>query len=677
MQFQPEATQPNDPTSVVTPDNESEKEHMLSKEQWNNTFRDSLRDFRLKFEEEEKARSAGEYARQDEFDRTMTNFGDILLKDHLRQQELYEKSDTLHEERFQKADAAQEAIFVQGQQDCEHAFEIEQEMREKQVVWHNTTRKGLLSDSRQRLSKKCDAFNAALMEQFDGLMKRQKGLGKVPEEQSKHQDTPILVPPDGSSGPVDLQSVTSLQPSPKSLSSPSSPHTTNGDSSAQPTSTRYNDQQDTQISQFPSSLMKSLSQPSSSSNPESLNTSMQPASPESNHQQEKSTHLVGQGASEQSIQSDGVKEDKYYSSFVQLDEKFYQDEVERYRRFYASEAARDTEESKRSAIFNQRMKWSTKSQIEHFRGREEERFRREIQRSIAFRNAESQRRSVFEILLKDIMDQAYAEEELEKIHFKHQEDSLLALYKRQAIRLDQRAEDKVMRFKVRTRRMVKPIPFSDNGGFGPSAILSGEGKLIQNALPTPSVPPSRYNPSSVRVFSKIKLPISKVRYSVKDMQMIFECCQKLRAERVKEWNYTFTINEAKREANFLKAQQERKEIFNQAEESRESEFEEAQQQRESDFEANERKREEDFDKQEVGRYDQARKAQEERAQQFQSMIVTLQKECAVNKEERLKKLDLLGERLIKSREQVQDEQPPRRSFHRLLFKGDFGQCIVM
>ncbi|KAG6870924.1 hypothetical protein C0993_003945, partial [Termitomyces sp. T159_Od127] len=113
----------------------------------------------------------------------MTNFGDIFLKNHLRRQELYEKTVELHEEKFQKADAAREAIFVQGQQDRERAFEIEKEMREKQAEWYITTQKGLLSHSRQRLTEKCDAINAALVEQFDRLTERRKETG----EDSTHQ----------------------------------------------------------------------------------------------------------------------------------------------------------------------------------------------------------------------------------------------------------------------------------------------------------------------------------------------------------------------------------------------------------------------------------------------------------------------------------------------------------
>ncbi|KAG6883014.1 hypothetical protein C0992_009975, partial [Termitomyces sp. T32_za158] len=183
------ATQDNDPSPSVIPENEHEKEYMISKKKWNDTFQESLRDFQLRFEEEETARSVGERGRQNEFDRTMANFDDIFLKNHLRRQELYEKADALQVERFQKADAAREVIFFQGQQDRARVFETEQEMRVKRVEWYDTIRKGLFSDDRQRLAQNYDAINAALVEQFDRLVERQKDMMEAAEEQSNDQDT--------------------------------------------------------------------------------------------------------------------------------------------------------------------------------------------------------------------------------------------------------------------------------------------------------------------------------------------------------------------------------------------------------------------------------------------------------------------------------------------------------
>ncbi|KAG6894666.1 hypothetical protein C0993_011046 [Termitomyces sp. T159_Od127] len=253
----------------------------------------------------------------------------------------------------------------------------------------------------------------------------------------------MIHPPD--EGSVYSQTVTLSPP-------PSSPLCAESLNSLIQPSTGHIDQQDTLISQSPSP-MRSSSQTSSPPLLESPNSLTPSMSIKFDDKEEQSPHLIEQGDPEGSTQSDGVKEDKFDSSFMRSQKKrqntFLRDERERKHRFLGSEAARGTQrcrgfyasktgELKRSDVFDQQMKqWSLKSQTEHIRGREEERFRREIQRSVAFRNAESQRRSMFNSFMQDFMDQAYAEEDLEEIHFKRQEDMLLVLYEHQAIQLNQ------------------------------------------------------------------------------------------------------------------------------------------------------------------------------------------------------------------------------------------------
>ncbi|KAG6880087.1 hypothetical protein C0992_006361 [Termitomyces sp. T32_za158] len=655
-------TNHNDPAPVL-PVNEYNKERMLSEEaQWNDTFQESLRDFQLKFEEEETARSAGERGRLDEFHRTMTNFHDIFLENHRRRQQMYEKNDAFREDKFQKADAEREAIFVRGQQDRARAYETEQEMREKRVEWYSTTRRESFSDGRQRLAEKCNGLHAALVEQFNRLLERQKEAGEVAEEQSNDQDAHIPVFPDGSSGPSSLnpQWMTSLPPSSRSPSFHSRPRAQD-DSPLQSTYTEYDDQQDTRIYQSPSPSpspspsMRSLLRASSSPDLESLNSLTEPTSLDSNDQQEEGG----------SPQLDGVEEDNFEPYFMRSQKRrqdtFLQHESKRTHRFNASEATRNAEESKRSTKFDKKMKqWSKKSQVEQIRGREEERFNREIRRSTAFLEAENRHILAFEMSMMDIMGQAYAEDDLEESHFRHQEDMLLKLYERQAIQLNQRTEDQIVWFKFmrdtdfpftwRRKPRLSGLGLVGAGrtptiGFAPAAIF--EGPIIQKALPTPKAKPC--------------IVVLK----------IFEHSQELRAQTfqkgAKERHYTFTINEAKREAEFVKVQQKRKELFDKAEDLREYEFEKAQNQRRSEFRANERKREKDFDKNEAERNDRARKAQKTRAQDFQSIMSRLQQQFIHDEEERLKELELLGEELIMSREQAMPlslEKFPRRSLNR-------------
>ncbi|KAG6874906.1 hypothetical protein C0992_006020 [Termitomyces sp. T32_za158] len=546
----------------------------------------------------------------------MTNFDDIFLRNHRRRQELYEKTDALQEERFQKADAAREIHFVQGQQDRARVFELEQTMRGKRVEWYSTIRKGLFSDDRQRLAEKYNALNAALVEQFDRVMERQEEMGEVAKERSNHQDTPIPVPPDGSLGPSNSPSFISLIRIPP-------PHEnilaeSNG-----------------RVILVPPSPSPSIS--SSFWDDESLNSLTEPTSPGSNEKQKQ----------EENIESDGVEGDKlplyFRCSQKQRQQTFLQDESGRDRRFCASESARNTVEWERSTIFDHKMtQWSTKSQIEQIRGREEERFKSEIRRSVAFQNAEYQHWTVFEMSMTDIMDQAYAEEDLEEIHFKRQEDMLLALYERQANQLNQRTEDQIISFKFMRDR--------NRFSWAQAARAIFKGPFIHKALPTPKV---------------TNMPKRK-------MQEMFESSQGLRAEAFQKGaekrEYTFAINEAKREAEFVKVQQKRKELFHEAEDTRDSEFRKAQQQRESEFQANEGKREDDFQKKEVERNDRAREEREKRTQEFQSTMSRLQQQFIDADEERLKELELLGEALFTSREQGQSlnlRKIPHRSFRRL------------
>ncbi|KAG6896304.1 hypothetical protein C0992_009170 [Termitomyces sp. T32_za158] len=645
---------------LVIPEDEHGKEDMLSEAQarWNNTFQESLRDFQLKFEEEETARSVGEHGRVNEFDRTMTNFNDIFLKNHRRRQKLYEKADVLQEKRFKQADAARDAIFVQGQQDRAQACKIEEEMCGKQVEWHSATRKGLFSDGRQKLAQRCDALNTALVEQFDRLMEKQKEMDEVAERQSDRQDTPLPVPPDRTSGPVNAQPITSLHFSARVF--PSSIRAGNLNATSQPMSIKSNDQLDMKFSQSPSSSMKSLSSAFSLHNFESLNLYTHPTSAESD-QQKQSLHLVEQGNPEGNTQTDGG-EDKFQSFLrcqEQRQETFLQDENGRDCQFWASEAARDTGELKRSTIFDQKMnQWSRKSQVEQILGREEERFRREIWRSIAFQNAEYQHWTAFKILMVAIIRQADAEEDLEEIYFKRQEDMLLLIYKCLAIQLHQRTEDQpeedqfdyhspMLEAVSRASSSLSGLqayrlPHSPEGsseGFTVRAIFKGP--FIQKALPVPKAADN----------DQRNMHIHQGRFiDLKRVKEVFDCSQELRAgafqRGAKERNDTFTINEARREAEFLKVQQKRKELFDEAEDSRETEFDKAQRQRESEFQTNEQKREDDFHKNEVKRNDIAREEQEDRAQLFQSIMSKLQQRCIDNEEERLKELELLEEELI-------------------------------
>ncbi|KAH0578519.1 hypothetical protein J132_03030 [Termitomyces sp. J132] len=674
-----------------------EKEYTLSEAQRDNIFQESLHDFQHKFEAEEEVRSAGEQTREDKFNCMITDLSAIFFKKQLRRQELCYKTDALQEERFQKAEAAREAIFAQGQTDHARAFEIDQEMRGKRAEWYNAARQELVGDGRQRLKDKCAALNAALIEQFEKLMKR---VEPVYLWRILTTSPPLSVPTSGNSSPTRVADKL-IQPAldlddddiPSLVDPPQSPPL----GRTLPTSPVL------------------LRDPFDSSSVQSpFDLSIQSTSTESHDQQEEPLHsLTEQGDLEENTNElDQVVDNNHYTSFThsqnQRQETFLKDESEREHRFHASEATRNNRESQRSGTFEQKiLQWSHRSlrwkesRVRQFHGREEERSRGSNRRSTAFKAAQQQYSQVFNMSLSHIIRQADAEADLEEVWFERQKGMLLALYKSQANQLadashrqltssyvtmlsnwlldsvervmgrlsmyedrDHESPERVAgspagyeedlgektsykplyRRNVASGASVTPLYRAD-ASFTPSALFRA-GAFVQNALPIPHIAVSANSNTSQRISGQRR------------MHGEFEESQKLRAKAFKKGandrNRIHTINEAKRGGEFMKAQQKRKEDFDEAEESRESEFQDAQECRESEFQANERKREEDFLRDEMERNAQARRAQEDREERFQSTMSTLQRNCVEANERRLEELEAWGQELLMSREPGQE-----------------------
>ncbi|KAG5735994.1 hypothetical protein E4T56_gene18369 [Termitomyces sp. T112] len=726
------------PTPSVTSETSEvrETEYTLSEAQRDHIFQESLRDFWRKFEAEEEARSVGERTREDEFGRTREEMGAIFRKNQRRQEELYKETSALLEERSKKADAAREAIFAQGQTDRARAFGIDHEMRGKRAEWYNAARQELVGDGRQRLKDKCAVLNAALMEQFERLMK---------SHAPRNSQAAVTVEP-----VYPWRTLTSSPPLSVAGSRNSSP-TRVTVNSIQPGLASTNLSDDHAILSLGNPrklppLRQTLSTvtPSSyhvlaaiTSGPHSpLNPTIQPTSTESCDQQEKPLHsLTEQGDPKGNTnESYQVVDDDFYICFThsqkQRQETFLKDESERERQFQASEAAWENRQSQRSSTFERKKtRWSRKSlrlkesQTRQFHGREEERSRGNVRRSTAFKTSQEQYSQVFDMSLSHIIKQAEAEVDLEEVWFKCQKGMLLALYKSQANQLadanhrqltssyatmlstwlldsiecvmgrlsmyedqDHEGPEHVavpvaeymeenwetrMSFSPeawgfgligtpcftpssvpesavpesfrRARRWHRPIGRDRDASFTPSAMFRA-GAFVQNALPIPHIAVSANSNTPQRIGGQRR------------MHGEFEESQELRAkafeEGANERDCIHTINEAKRGGEFAKAQQKRKEDFDEAEESRESEFQDDQERREFEFQANELKREEDFLRDEMERNVQARKAQEDREERFQSTMSTLQRNCVEANERRLEELEAWGQELMKSREQI-------------------------
>ncbi|KAG5349079.1 hypothetical protein C0989_006118 [Termitomyces sp. Mn162] len=603
-----------------------EKEYTLSEAQRDNIFQESLHDFQRKFEAEEEARSVGERTREDEFRRTTAEMGAIFHKNKRRQEEL----EPVNPWRIL---ASSPPLSVPTSRNSSPTLVTNTWIR---PVSASTD----LSDDHAILS----LVNPLQSSQF-------------------RQTLPAVVP-------SPYHALAAITSGPHSPLSPT----------IQPTSTESRDQQE-----------------------EPLHSLAEQDNPQGNTNE-----------SCQVMDEDFYV--FFTHSQKQRQETFLKDQDEREHRFRASEIARENRESQRNGTFEQKMvQWSRtslqmkKSQTWQFH-RREGRLRGNIRRSTAFKTAQEHYSQVSDMSLSHITKQAKAEADLEEVWFKCQKGMLLALYKSQANQLAdashrqltssystmlstwlldsiERVMGRLSTYEDRDHEGPERIAGSPAGyeedlgeevpkkkrarrtgsmfftgkttyklrrwrtekadasfGFTPSAMFKA-GAFIQGALPIPHITGSINSNTS-------QWNISEQRR----MHREFEESQELRAkafgESANERDRIHTINEAKRGGEFVKAQQKRKEDFDEAEESRESEFQDAQERREYEFQANQHKREEDFVRDEMERNVQARKAQEDREEQFQLTMSTLQRNCVEANERRLEELEAWGQELMKSREQV-------------------------
>ncbi|KAF8063404.1 hypothetical protein FPV67DRAFT_242162 [Lyophyllum atratum] len=148
--------------------------YALSQLQDDYTCQKTLYEFLQEFAEEEKAQDVGEQARSTEFDEMMAGFTEVFETDQQRQERLFLEADARQEETFQKREPLREAVFFEGQISRAAAFEVEQTSRAKRSEWHSAAREMLLVQGRQGRKDACTAVDAALVQQFDKLLKVQE-----------------------------------------------------------------------------------------------------------------------------------------------------------------------------------------------------------------------------------------------------------------------------------------------------------------------------------------------------------------------------------------------------------------------------------------------------------------------------------------------------------------------
>ncbi|KAF5375943.1 hypothetical protein D9615_008218 [Tricholomella constricta] len=148
--------------------------YALSEGKRNDTFRSSLREFQREFAEEERIQAVGERARGEEFDKTLNGFSASFEANQQRRDRSFLEADVRQEEIFQKNEAAREAVFSEGQRSREAAFKNDQEMQGRHSEWHGAARTTLLLQGRQSRKDACAAIDAALVDQFNKLLRTQE-----------------------------------------------------------------------------------------------------------------------------------------------------------------------------------------------------------------------------------------------------------------------------------------------------------------------------------------------------------------------------------------------------------------------------------------------------------------------------------------------------------------------
>ncbi|KAG6839484.1 hypothetical protein C0991_002185 [Blastosporella zonata] len=451
----------------------------------------------------------------------MTNFKGIFLQGLAHRNELYKEADTHHEDTFSKANAEREAVFSQGQQGRADAFKYDQEARAKSSEWNSTARRTLLQKGHRRLEDTCTAIDAALVEQFNTLLKSQEDEFVADERRrdnlaSKHLDK--LKMAESSDSTVTIEMSEPALPS-SSRSPPGSPFIL-GPAIPAP---------------YPPVL---IIPPNSRSSPIELCRSRiylsRHSSPEL--QQEPSPGPQPRAISPRLVQLDVVipersnstsskpesspsVEDPFDKLFTASQNErhntFLHEEKERERRFKEVEAERDAAASERVQIFDRKAgDWSKtsnralESHEKRFRGREEARSDRDRRRDGAFKTAQEHRSQVFDMCLAHIEKQAEAEEKFEELFIERQKSVTKTLLARQASQLEAAKKSREHRFKIAQQRrnlesgLHQPLidpPYGINSTRPPPNIYS---KRYQES----AIPISRPGHTSVPVIVQGSLP---------------------------------------------------------------------------------------------------------------------------------------------------------------------------
>ncbi|GLB42673.1 hypothetical protein LshimejAT787_1201220 [Lyophyllum shimeji] len=666
--------------------------------------------------EEEIAQAVGEQARGKEFDQMMAELNQAFATNQQRREQLFLEADARQQETFERNEPERESVFLEGQASRAAAFEAHEAGRAQRSEWHNAAREALLSRGSQARKAACDAIEAALVEQFDKLLKSQEDSFTAEERRRDGIVQKLLEDDRGSKSGSQARYEVNRSPSPF------------------PGFIQHGEPNQV-VASMPMMPPTIIQAPSTRSNSSSRSGSPRPVAV---------IQLEPKGSSAGDAPFPALLD----STEAQLVLKNYMA-----NRFQALEAARDEAEADRTSVFDQkeqdrttRFRTMLESHEEHFRGREARRNEARIQRQARFDIAQGRQSQAFDTSLSQIEAKAEADDSLEENLTQHMKKTVESLSNRQIAQLQAEREDQSTRFDEAQRRRCAEVgvPSSISSSFrSPSPSPSPPTTpavprspymppgIVMRSPPTPppivvqppmwrsrsrnrswsrSISPDRRgrsqqhyhhayvqlpqkhfqqrtrklrprtSPSPPGCFAATALfrgvniqrflPIpgsdfaSTFEYYASTLNLSQEILEEAEnQERVQQAfrqdierrRHIFNINEARRRAEFEKQQRARRMMFAGSEDDREDEFRQAQRRRELAFQAAEQKRATDFHQEESQRDAAFKQAQEERARRFHAKQEELQKKCFEAEQRRSSDLDSWGAQLLRGRKREQME----------------------
>ncbi|KAG6844981.1 hypothetical protein H0H87_001924 [Tephrocybe sp. NHM501043] len=148
-----------------------ESQYTSFEERRENSFQESMFQFRRKFTEAEEIQSAGERGRTEVFDRINADCKETFEKYQLHREQLYLEASAQQDTTHREHETIREATFQDGQSKRAAMYEMEHTTLTERSTWYHGTRESILTNGRHARETACIDTEAALADQFASLLK--------------------------------------------------------------------------------------------------------------------------------------------------------------------------------------------------------------------------------------------------------------------------------------------------------------------------------------------------------------------------------------------------------------------------------------------------------------------------------------------------------------------------